>query len=77
MKLAPGDLLVLKWLKLDGQPMSSYLIICVQDESFWYFHAQMERVQETNFEVIMEAVKNDELEIVEVVRAREGLRQVP
>lgn len=69
MHLAPGDLLVLRWLKLDGRPLSSYLIICVQDEAFWYFHAQMERVQETNFGVIMDAVRNDELEIVEVVRA--------
>lgn len=69
MELCPGDLLVLKWLSLDNQPTSSYLIISVQGESFWYFHAQMERIQETNFDVIRDAVNNNELEIVEVVRA--------
>lgn len=67
-KLAPGDLLVLKWLTLEGQPLSSYLIICVKEQSFWYFHAGTERLQETDFDVIESAVMNKEMEIVEVAR---------
>ena len=74
MKLAPGDLLILKWLTLDGQPTSSYLVICVIGESFWYFHPSMERVQETNFGVIEDALQSNELEIVEILNAREGIR---
>lgn len=66
MVLCPGDLLVLKWLVLEGQPMSSYLILCVQGESFWYFHSQHQRVYETNFDVIETAMKNNELEVVSV-----------
>lgn len=65
--LAPGDLLVLRWLTLDRQPVRTYLIVCVDGESFWYFHPEMERVQETNFDVIESAMKNRELEIVEIV----------
>lgn len=65
--LAPGDLLVLRWLTLEGRPVRTYLIICVKDQSFWYFHPEMERVQETNFDVIENAMKNRELEIVEIM----------
>lgn len=67
--LAPGDLLVLRWLTLNGQPVRTYLIVCVVGESFWYFHSEMERVQETNFGVIEDAMKLKELEIVEIINA--------
>ena len=79
MVLCPGDLLVLKWLKLDDQPTSSYLVICVHEDrfapefrlepAFWYYHAQMQKVHQTPVRTITDAVANGELEIVDVLRA--------
>ena len=78
MVLCPGDLLVLKWLTLDDQPTSSYLIICVHDDrfppefrvepSFWYYHPVTQRVVQTPHRTITDAVERGELEVVDVFR---------
>jgi hypothetical protein len=76
MHLTPGDLLVLRWLQLDGQPLSSYLVVCVdvgrfppeyrEERAFWYVHAQMQKLQHIPFSTIEGAVQRGELEVVDV-----------
>jgi hypothetical protein len=79
LALAPGDLLVLRWLRLDGQPLSQYLVVCVdtgrfppeyrEERAFWYIHSQMQKLHQIPFSTIEHAVEAGDLEVINVKEA--------
>lgn len=62
MRLAPGDLLILKWLCLDQHPVSSYLVVYVVGDRFGYLHRETESIGEASIASIEEQVEKGEME---------------
>lgn len=60
-RLAPGDLLVLDWLGLDGQPQAFYQIIAVTGEEFWYYKMGHTRFTIASLATIEEGIERGEL----------------
>lgn len=64
--IAPGDLLILKWLGLYSQPESSYFIVAVDHHQtsrpvFWYYRAGDEKMSYCEIDAIAEAVKSNDV----------------
>jgi hypothetical protein len=59
-RLAPGDLLVLDWLGLDGKPTALYQIIAVVNEEFWYYKMGHTRFTIASLGTIEDGIKQGE-----------------
>lgn len=76
MVLCPGDLLVLRFLTLDGQPFGTYTVVsvhndrlppeCYDEPTVWYYHHRMQKLHQVNVRTITDAVKSGDLEVVGV-----------
>lgn len=78
LHLAPGDLLILRFLKLDNQPCATYTVVsvyndrlppeCYDEPTFWYYHPRTRKLNQMNVRTITDAVASGEIEIVDVLR---------
>lgn len=44
MNISPGDLVLVRYLDLDGGPTAAYQVIAVYDSRFYYLHLGKQRV---------------------------------
>ena len=52
MQLSMGDTLYVDWLCLKGRPRSSYTIVNVEGNDFWYFRVGVNKVLKTTVDSI-------------------------
>lgn len=57
MQLSTGDTLFIDWLCLQGKPRSSYTIVNVEGDDFWYFRVGRNKVLKTTLDSINFAVR--------------------
>lgn len=69
--LCPGDLLVVRWATLPGQPIRTYFIIVVENSpeglAVWYYVEGTEALRRSPVKSFIDAFYSADLDIIEVI----------